>query len=345
VRPCHSRTIAAARRGGGFTLVELITAASLMTVMMLGVVEIFGIVTDTASEAESQNFGNQQLRSFFDALNRDIHGMTRQGYFQTRAYSDQWNDTQKTLTQVPQTPNTIDGNLALDAYPFYTLAFVSVGPWSKSLHTDTFDSTTKDSADALAAEVVYTNNVWTTTSGSSPSLLQAGKDPRRGVLGRGVWIMNNSSNAGSDGSDQQSGDYARSFGAAGTTTRFLVGLMADSSTSSLSGNSRIKQGDGQYVTVWPALRSNTYTSTKPGSLARAMATCATEFLVECWKEDTTTPANSTWDKSQFTDTLNWPKAIRVTAVVTNPDTLEPLPSGQKRFQGYGMQEVYWLGDP
>ena len=218
----------------GFTLVELITAASLMTVMMLGVVEIFGTVTETAAEAEVQNFANQQLRTFFDSLNRDLHGFTRQGYLKI---------TPGTVTQagtggITATSSVPDGN----SYGFYALAFVSLGQWKKGMDSGTYDSTANTMADALAAEVVYTNDVYTPTSLLTINGVQT--DVRRGVIGRGAWIMNASSHAGSD-RGQQTSDYAANFGA----TPFLAGMYAGSATGR-----RIDQGDGATVKVWPSLR-------------------------------------------------------------------------------------------
>jgi type II secretory pathway pseudopilin PulG len=319
----------------GFTLVELITAASLMTVMMLGVVEIFGIVTETAAEAEAQNFANQQLRTFFDVLNRDIHGMAHQGYLKIGPCAV----TQAPTGAITSNPTSPDTN----SYGFYTLAFVSLGQWKKSMNSGTGDSPLANPTtgayltDALAAEVVYTSNVWTPTA--LLTINGAQTDVRRGILGRGVWIMNNSTNRASGG-DPQTIDYSANFG----SIPYFTGMLLDTSVA----NRRIDKGAGwATVNVWPALRANKFTSTNSGSLSRVMSSCVSEFLVERWDDAATPPV---WTKDAFTfdphsaAPSRGPRGLRVTAAVHNPDVLETRPASG-RCQGYAMQEVYWISDP
>jgi hypothetical protein len=35
----------------------------------------------------------------------------------------------------------------------------------------------------------------------------------------------------------------------------------------------------------------------------------------------------------------------VTITIHDPDDRKALPSGDQRFRGYAMQEVFWIGDP
>ena len=156
--PSHgARARLAATRA--FTLVELVTAASIMTIIMIGVVEIFAVVTQTATDAEAIHGAHQQMRATLDRLNRDIRGMTREGPLRIS--------------------NTLPaGTNAAAEYHSDALAFVSVGK-----HFGTFNQTCR----AGAAEVLYTTNVTT-----PDVFLKIGTNPvdyRRGVLARSTWLM------------------------------------------------------------------------------------------------------------------------------------------------------------
>jgi len=146
--------------GRAFTLVELVTAASIMTIIMIGVVEIFAVVTQTAAEAEAIHGAYQQMRATLDRLNRDLRGITPEGYL-----------------KITTTTTGGDSNYHSD-----TLAFVSVGRHSGIYNTDP-----QKPLRAGAAEILYTANVTTPTS----FLTIDGKtvDPRRGVLARSAWLM------------------------------------------------------------------------------------------------------------------------------------------------------------
>jgi len=114
-------------RGGAaaFTLVELVTAASLMTIMMLGVVEIFGIITETASEADAIHFAQQQARAVFDHLDRDLRGMTREGYLKIKAtMSDDKRNFFNAETRSEEQKEVL--------YTTDALSFVSIGTWKRS---------------------------------------------------------------------------------------------------------------------------------------------------------------------------------------------------------------------
>ena len=152
----------------GFTLVELVTAASIMTIIMIGVVEIFAVVTQTAVEAEAIHGAYQQMRATFDRLNRDIRGMTREGPLQISIALPTGGDSK---------------------YRSNALAFVSVGR-----HFGTYNPQV---CRAGAAEVLYTTYVLTPpdldTAGYFLKIKVGAKDQdldyRRGVLARSTWLM------------------------------------------------------------------------------------------------------------------------------------------------------------
>ncbi|MGB2937053.1 MAG: type II secretion system protein [Phycisphaerae bacterium] len=158
------------RRDGAaaFTLVELVTAASLMTVMMIGVVEIFGIITETASEADAIHFAQQQARAVLDHLDRDVRGMTCEGYLKINR-----NPTSATVYD--------EGTYRSDA-----LSFVSIGSWKGAWNPDEAST---------AAEVLYTTDVKTPTqflrvyNKTNPAGAAQYEDHRRGVLARATWLM------------------------------------------------------------------------------------------------------------------------------------------------------------
>ena len=118
-----------------FTLVELVTAVSIMTIIMIGVVEIFAIVTQTATEAEAIHGAYQQMRATLDRLNRDLRGITPEGY----------------LKITTTTPTGGDSNYHSDA-----LAFVSVGR-----HSGIYNDPQEPPRRAGAAEILYTTNAAT----------------------------------------------------------------------------------------------------------------------------------------------------------------------------------------
>jgi len=273
--------------------VELVTAASIMTIIMIGVVEIFAVVTQTAAEAEAMHGAYQQMRATLDRLNCDLRGITPEGY----------------LKITTATPTGGDSNYHSD-----TLAFVSVGRYS-----GTYDQDCR----AGAAEIIYTTNVTTPTS----FLTIDGKtvDPRRGVLARSAWLMSGQS----DSSAAETQDKAKAS--------YLGELYA-----SLGGTSSLSVNRAQ-TKVTPFLPGDT--GTPDASVRRIMTTGTSEFFVEYgydgknWKHETKTfkPGDS-----------DWPRALRVTLAVHDPDDrgpLPPSPPGPGRFQGYALQEVFWIGGP
>jgi len=322
----------------GFTLVELITAASLMTVMMMGVVQVFAIVSETATEAEGIHFAQQQMRAFFDRLHTDMRGMTREGYLQI---------IHKTERDTITTP---DGRTSSGPYSMDTLAFVSVGPCQTQMGDH---SPPKRGA---CAEVVYTNHVKTPSavltvdSGGRSNRLAA----RRGILGRGCWLLNGSPGTSSDTTSESNFAY--------------LGELYRVENESTGGGSadRIGLNPDGHLTVWPWLGSDASPPTQPQSLNRIMACCVSEFYVEVFDpSDYGGTANAsgdlfenapegaqykyTWSdlptSASRTEFDGWPRAIRVTVAVHDPDDGTTLPRDQKRFRGFAMQEVFWFGDP
>ena len=147
------------RRAQAFTLVELVTAAAIMSLVMLGVVEIFSIVTRTAADAEAIQGASQQMRAALDRLNRDIRGMSREGPL-------------RVSTAEPA------GDNASDLYHSDVLNFVTIGQTYGTYSTTSV---------ADAAEVKYTTYVKT----PSAFLTIDGQpvDYRRGVLARSAQLM------------------------------------------------------------------------------------------------------------------------------------------------------------
>ena len=83
-----------------------------------------------------------------------------------------------------------------------------------------------------------------------------------------------------------------------------------------------------------------------------MASCTSEFLVDMWLADLNSSAGG-WYRLGSTfmpysttgaNANRWPLALRVTVVVHDPTATGTLPEDRKRFQGYALQEVFYLGD-
>jgi hypothetical protein len=301
--------------------VELVTAASLMTVMMLGVVQIFAIVTQTAGDAEGLQYAMEQGRSFFDTLHRDMKGLTREGYVRIiKGYVPQAAATQPVATILPATA----------WYGTDTLAMTSVGLWSGVW------GTTGSQPIAPAAEVVYTRNVLT----PDPRLTVGGtalNNERCGILGRGQWLF------GGQGAAANANDYAKVNTLCGLFNQPGVVNPNKRYVDTSSGDTRSD------LVVWP-VKSASGTSDHPPSLQRVMACRVSEFYVEYLVYDATAnPPDYVWKNDERDcrpgNPVGCPRAIRVTIAIHDPDDRKPLPAGQTRFRGYAMQEVFWIGDP
>jgi len=319
----------------GFTLVELITAASLMTIMMVGVVEVFGIITQTAGEAEGIHFAQQQMRAFFDVLHNDLRAMTREGYLAIHKgtvttdddlHPDDPKDTPDYRYETGPVSNTAHGTSDVDEPDEYAcdlLAFTRVGPCRSQMRNTT--------EEASCAEVVYTSNVKT-----PDRILEVDDrdlDPRRGILGRGLWLLD-----GDQGEDDHS------------AYPYLCRLFAAASASLPAESLWVEpvlQGDN--ISNWSNQKDI-------NSLNRVMACCVSEFYVEVFDHTKKGAEVNYWldvDKTfrwstQFDSTddiKTWPQAIRVTVAVHDPGDRASLPATQNRYRGVVMQEVFWFGDP
>jgi len=283
--------------GRAFTLVELVTAASIMTIIMIGVVEIFAVVTQTAAEAEAIHGAYQQMRATLDRLNRDLRGITPEGYIRIDA-----NET--TGIRGETTP-----------YATYSLTFVSVGRYS-GIFNDPQDPPLR----AGAAEILYTANVHT----PNDFLWIDGKqvDHRRGILARSAWLM-----------DGQSDDNAAED-KDGAKASYLGELYA-----SLDGTSPRWVGRTS-TRVVPFLPSGT--APPDLSVRRVMTTCTSEFEVEYGDGTNFSAPDPGTTKTFKPGDSDWPRAIRVTLTVHDPDDRGPLPDSG-RFKGYALQETFWIG--
>lgn len=341
-----------------FTLVELVTAASLVTVMMLGVVEIFGIVAQTAGEAEGIHFAQQQMRALFDRLHNDIRGMTREGYLAIEKGMVVPSGRGDSVTYQHSAGTAAPPNRSYpERYGVDTLAFVTVGPCQSQMN-DT-------PPHAASAEVVYTNYVET-----PDQILRVGDtdlSPRRGILGRGLWLL---AGTGIPGPwVGQSGQYlSRLF--AEENVKILNQQSGRGATTPPPPD--IMGSGGAATTgslhVYPWLSEQATTTSNAESLNRVMACCVSEFYVEAF-----TPESMGGDyfharddaarTYRWADTYEyggepikygtgeaistWPQAIRVTVAIHDPGDSGEIPEGQNRFRfrGYAMQETFWLGDP
>ena len=146
-------------RTRGFTLVELVTAAAIMSVVMLGVIEVFSIVTRTAAEAQAVQGASQQMRAALDRLNRDLRGLTAEGYL-----------------RIDNAVPTTGGD---SKYHSDVLAFATIG--------QAYGTYNPDSCIADAAEVVYTTKV--ATPDAFRQIAGQAVDYRRGVLARSAWLI------------------------------------------------------------------------------------------------------------------------------------------------------------
>ncbi len=294
-----------ARRG--FTLVELVTAAALMTIMMLGIIQIFATITMTAGAAQGYQFALEQDRALFDTIHRDIRGMTREGYFRIVANS----------------PSPYGNDL---------LALTTVGNVAGSWAT----SGTQPLASAY--EAVYTTNVYTT--GAVRTLVESGNtvtvDNRRGLLGRGLWLFTGQAGAATDREDNckqaSLAEMSASLSVNQTNRRTQNFLTVWPITSvdpySVAGPSLrrvLASCCSEFYVEYLVFNSSggAVDSTQPTG----------DYIWVHQPRDLWSGYN-----------VNCPRAIRVTVAIHDPDDHAPLGTAS-RFRGYAMQEVYWIGDP
>jgi hypothetical protein len=318
-----------------------------MTIMMLGVVQIFTVITETAARAQGFQFFQEQGRALLNRMDLDIRGLTREGYLRIVTSGDIAGVTQPAFSfSTPAGAFT----LSTSGYASDLLAMTTVGPV-----TGVWSPTGTQPPMALASEVVYTRNVRTY---SQMLQVQASSkttvvDDRRGILGRGVWLMapksNGTAGAGTDTDDLSAAKYLGSY--AGDPTTNYRRAQNFLTVSPLTG----ADGLTAYSTPGPG-------SPGPPSLQRVAASCDSEFLVEylTWIKDPSTGGTAYdyyWvrgnqDFRGHQDILNstkvtCPRAIRITLAIHDPDDRAPLTGSMKppRFQGLALQEVFWIGDP
>ena len=331
-----------------FTLVELVTAASLMTVMMLGVVQIFAYITQTASDAQGMTFAMEQERAVLDIIHRDLRGLDRTGYLRIQAASLKVNSegTPQTgtwsrptaPTQFPPAGRDVFWENPIQWYCNDLLAMTTVGAfWEKRT-----DDKSASADTATGAEVVYSSNVKTPDNrlriGDGMSAAQV--DQRRNLVARGVWVFCGRRGVGS-GAD--------------TDDRSVAAVLAE--TSAVANFDRVSQnlGSGGLVSpvaIWPFTRSGA-PQQNAWTLRRVGASCASEFLVEVL-DTTTTTTTADWSRKNniiikpgagSAPSNVCPRAIRVTIAVHDPSDIKPVVGRSGRYEGYALQEVFWIGDP
>jgi len=333
------------RRRRGFTLVELITAASLMTLMMMGVVQIFAIITETASQAQGSAYAMEQGRALLDSIHRDIRGFDRMGYFKIQKSDTKEDGTPGTFT-VPSVPTQrpalgapVFASNPITWYSTDCLALTSVGFW---------EGQTGNARRYTGAEVVYSANVRTPTNrfevqaGSGSALTV---DPRRGLIGRGVWVLT--------GTDQATGG-------SDSDDRSKAAVMADLVSAGATAKKRLDQPDSTPgANAVPRLSVKPMTSfgmsSSPWQFRRVAASCASEFLVEALNIPAAGAPNwplprVAWATNPIKDTdtatdPECPRAIRVTVAIHDPSDKKPSTGPSGRYEGYALQEVFWISDP
>ena len=332
----------------GFTLVELITAASLMTLMMLGIVQIFAIITETAGQAQGNAYAMEQGRALLDAIHRDIRGFDRSGYFKIRRSDTKEDGTPGTPVLDPGVPTVrpklgvpvMSGANAITWYATDCLALTSVNYWEGQKGSTSLRKST-------GAEVVYTANVKTPNTRFEVVSSAQKVDPRRGIVARGIWLVGGSS-ATSDGSDTSDGSAAvvmADLASGKTDDRLKLPAGKDSNTLAVSP---IKIAPLSTAAGWTTLTGDVWQ-------VRRVATCCTsEFLIESLDTDTTSTA--TWSRKEYTVTpipplvttgidKACPQAIRVTVAIHDPSDKRPSTGLSSRYEGFVLQEIFWISDP
>ena len=340
-RHLHSRTSGRPVPRRAFTLVELVTAASLMTVMMLGVVQIFGFITQTASDAQGLIFALEQERALLDTIHRDLRGLDRTGYLRIQTTDIKVDGTTGSFPRplvpraAPPEGQPVFWQFPIDWYCNDLLAMTTVGSfWEKRT-----DDRTATAETATGAEVVYSSNVKTPENRLriGPGMSAPQVDQRRNLLARGVWVFRGTeSGAGTDMDVRSKADVMARL--AGTANMDRVSSVA---------------GAGGFVSpikVYPitGIGAPQYS----WMLRRVATSCTSEFFVEIL--DVSTDNNVKWARQVLTvrpqaagaaTVVDCPRAIRVTVAVHDPNDTKPAVGTSKRYEGYALQEVFWIGDP
>jgi hypothetical protein len=337
----------------GFTLVELITAASLMTLMMLGVVQIFAIITETAGQAQGNAYAMEQGRALLDAIHRDIRGFDRSGYFKIRKSDTKEDGTPgtpvadpgvPTVQPKPGVPVMSGATYGITWYATDCLALTSVNYWEGIL-----GGSTTSLRRTTGAEVVYTANVKTPDTRFKVGSNTQTVDPRRGLVARGVWLVDSASATGdgSDTSDASKAVVMADLASGKTDDRLKLPAGKDSNTLAVSP---IKVAPLSTAAGWATLTGDVW------QVRRVATSCTSEFLIEAFDTPDTGTGSATWSRKEYTVTpipplvitgINkaCPQAIRVTIAIHDPSDKKPSTGPSKRYEGFALQEVFWISDP
>ena len=308
----RARPVRRAGRRTAFTLVELVTAASLMTVIMLGVVQVFGIIMQTASDAQGIHFAQQQLRALLNRLHNDLRGMTREGYLKIRK------------------PTQASDYLGTGPYSRDTLAFVTIGQCASAFAAQPYEGT--------AAEVVYTNNVLTPNQALKVETRDV--DARRGILARGQWMMTGKTGSAGDLQDTSAANYLCDL----FTNQQASGAKQD--RISTAGQRLVVY---PWIATEGLPQQLTHTNTLKRVMASCVSEFHVE-VYDPVASSAGQPTGYFDDTQSNHDYRNaWPRAIRVTVAVHDPADTELPQTGAtgaaKRFRGFALQEIFWLTDP
>jgi prepilin-type N-terminal cleavage/methylation domain-containing protein len=296
-------------RHSGFTLVEMIVAATVMAAVMMGLVQVFRMTTSAVSEANDALEAYQQARGVFSALSRDLAGVTKDGYLR--------------ISIVDQAGRA-DGEGG-GAYSSDLLVFTTTG-----ICGGVVDGVSSNWV-AAAAEVVYTSN--TRVSGGGWLEFPWDGDAhsvRKGVLSRQAYLIYPEAAPGS--ADYSAGDVA------GSPSLGELGTLAE-------GTTRYNQ---DYGYMWPYSVEHGFTDNSY-LVGWVMATRVGEFKVEYLDAATGewVRGAGTWGRGQG-DSSAWPKALRVTVVIFGPADRAPLAESRNwdadtnKFQGYVFQQIFLL---
>ena len=349
VHPRHDRR-RRLRSMRGFTLVELITAASLMTLMMVGVVQIFAIITETASQAQGNAYAMEQGRALMDTIHRDLRGFDRNGYFKIQKWDTKVDGTTQSSTPVVSPPATrpdpgipiFNGTNVVTWYAADCLALTSVNFYEGQKGDNPRRKTT-------GAEVVYSANVLTPTRRFEVTAGGQNVDPRRGILARGTWLIGQGG-AGLTGTGQDDSDGS----AAVTLSDFAANRKSDRLTLKPAATyvSPIAVTPLSSAAGWSSVSGNVW------QLSRVATCCTSEFRVEALNVLLTgalpAPPISPWDRKEVSVAplsgtggagYECPRAIRVTVAIHDPNDKAPKTGPSRRYEGFGLQEVFWISDP
>jgi hypothetical protein len=323
-----------------------------MTLMMMGVVQIFAIITETASQAQGSAYAMEQGRALLDSIHRDIRGFDRMGYFKIQRSDTIGTDIGAPLSSI-QTPPSVPGQrpalgapvFALNPITWYStdcLALTSVGFWEGQTGSNPPRRYT-------GAEVVYSANVKTPTNRfqvQASTGLALTVDPRRGVIGRGVWVLTGlTGGQGTDTDDRSNAPVMADLVSGGTTFKKRLDNTDSKDTSSSLAVPKLS--------IKPMTSFGV--SQSPWQFRRVAACCASEFLVE--PLDISTAGTPSWPLPRNAWTTNpiktgdtttnaeCPRAIRVTVAIHDPSDKKPSTGPSGRYEGYALQEVFWISDP